>query len=139
MLKVKEVTLKTQPVKIIENIRGVDIPLFIRPWNGEIAETIKKRHTKGFEWVPNAQGKKERQDVINNDAYFDDMVDYVIASFEGVGNEAGEPWPNDIEHKKKLLSLSVEKGADPLFDRILEKAKALAFEIEEEEAANLKN
>ena len=139
MLKVKDVTTDTTPVKVVENIRGVDIDLYIRPWNSQIAETLRKKHIKGFEWVTNTQGKKAKQDVIDSDAYFDSMVDYVLASFSGVGDETGAPWPQDIEHKKKLIGLSVEKGATPIFERILERAQALAFDIEEEEATDLKN
>jgi hypothetical protein len=140
MLKVKSIKKDTPPVRHVENIRGVDIPLYIRPWDPEISTEISKKYTRGFEWVPDAAGRKVKQDVVDRDGLFDAQLDYVLDGFDPViGDEDGTPWPVDLEHKKKLVMLVDEPGRVPIYERIINVATALAFEIAEEGATDLKN
>jgi hypothetical protein len=127
MLKVKRVTDGADPVRAVRNIRGEEIPFMLRPWDAEIAREIRKRHVKGFEWVTGDDGRRKKAEIIDDEAHFEGMLDYIVAGFEGIGDEAGNPWPSDLAHKKKVIQLAVERGEQPIWEWILETAKALAF------------
>ena len=138
MLYVKDLPDKPDPVRCTRLIRGAEVVFWLRPWDADVARKMRKRHVRGFEWTVNpSNGRKEKTEVLNDEAFLDEMLDYVLASFEGVGNSAGNPWPSDLEHKKKLVALSVEKGDTPIYEWLLEEAQGLAFAdqavIEEQE------
>jgi hypothetical protein len=140
MLTVKTVTAHSEAVADILEIRGAQIRVGIRPWDSEIAGELRKKHTKGFEWQRDPEtNRRVKVQILDDDAYFDDMVDYVLAWFEGIAGEDKVPWPNDLAHKKRLISLTLEKGAVPLWEQVLEKAKAAAFIRAEDEAEQLGN
>lgn len=140
MLRIKKDTTDGVPVKQTIDIRGESITLFLRPWDARVARQIRSRHLKGFEWVQNHDtNRREKAEILDNDGFFDDMVDHIIAGFEGVGDETGKPWPVDLEHKKELIALTVEKGAQPVWERILELSKDLAFMAAGEETELEKN
>jgi len=140
MLRIKTATAGAPPEKCSIDIRGVSITLYLRPWDAEVAKRIRARRIKGFEWVVNPDtNRREKVEILDKDGFFDDMVDHIVAGFEGVGDENGTPWPVDLDHKKQLLSLAVEKGVDPIWDRVLEISKSLAFAAAEEDDALEKN
>lgn len=139
MLKIKTITKDILPVKEIIEVRGEAITFMLRPWAAEIAKKIRQRHIRGFEYVIDSRGRRDKVELLDDNAFFDEMLDYIIAEFEGVGDEAGNPWPVDLEHKKMVIAIAVEKGAQPLWERILERSQALAFVQAEDEAGQEKN
>lgn len=140
MLKVKQVKRDTEPVRHIENIRGEDIPLYIRPWTAELATELKKDFTRGFEWDTDPAGKKVKKPIVDEAALLDAQIDYIIAGWDpAIGDDDGTPWPADLAHKKALLTLTDDPGRPPIFERILNASTALAFEISEEQKADLGN
>lgn len=140
MLRVKTITKEAAPTRETIDIWGESIPVWIRPWDVGIAKEIRNRHIKGFEWIPNpVTGRKEKQEIINSEAFFNDTIDYVIADFEDIGDEDGTPWPVDLEHKKRLTDLAQSKGEESVWDKIFERAKALAFAHETEAQEQEKN
>lgn len=140
MLKIKTITKDEPPVKVTREIRGEEITFWLRPWTADFAQVIRKRFVKGIEWVQHpVTGRREKREIIDDDGFFDAMIDYIIAGFEGVGDETGEPWPADLEHKKALLNVAVEKGSQAVGDWVMETAQALAFTKAEQEAGEEKN
>lgn len=140
MLRIKTTTADAPPEKCTIDIRGAAITLYLRPWDARVAKQIRSRRIKGFEWVVNPDtNRREKAEILDNDGFFDDMVDHIIAGFEGVGDEEGRPWVVDLDHKKQLLSISVEKGVDPIWERVLEISKGLAFALAEEDSSMEKN
>lgn len=140
MLRIKDITGDAEPVKTALTIRGETITLWLRPWDAQIVQEIRRRHVRGFEWVQNpATGRREKAEIVDDDAFFDALVDYIIAGFEGVGDESGTPWPQTLPYKKRLIAITVERGAQPVWEQVLELAKDLAFARDEREAELAKN
>lgn len=140
MLKMKTVSKSSLPSPVPIDIRGETIIFNLRPWDAQVAKEIRDRFIKGFEWgrAPET-GQRIKIEQLDDEGFFDAMVDYVVASFEGLGDEEGVHWPIDLEHKKMAISITVPKDAPPVWEQVIEQAKQLAFVRDEAQAAQLGN
>lgn len=130
MLIVKETS---EGAWVTRKIRGVEIRLRIRPRNEDISEQITKRHTK-TEFVKDPSTKQMvKTKTTDNQNYLEDMIDYYLEDFEGIGSAPDKPWPVDKRNKLRVAMLPVIEGEQPVFDFIMEKSLELSFADSAEE------
>ncbi len=140
MLVVRNIDSKTPGTWVNRKVYGRQIGICIRAWTADIAKTMRKKYITGYEMVPDPQtGRSVRQEIIDDDAFFDAMVDFIIEGFRGIGSTATEPWPIDLEHKKNIVSLPVDATEQPLWQWILERAKEQAYDLSVQEQELPKN
>jgi len=78
-----------------------DVEFKLKYISPEAGRRIRVKHTKK-KWK-----KGVHEEVVNDDAYSDELADYIIADWKGI--EVGDqPAPCTIEWKKKLLDASTD-------------------------------
>lgn len=117
MLILKNINEKTSGKEIKVNIMGEDISVRIRPLSVDIINSLRKRH---------------RDEKKLNDA----LIDHVLESFDGIGDEKGDLLEVNLENKKRVMNIAGVDGRQGAADIIFNEAKKLALEIKEEEIKN---
>lgn len=129
----------TAGIWISHKVRGVEIELKLRPFTAEIGDSIRKKHRR-VEYVRDPQSRQMvKNEVIDDEAVFEDMLDFMIEDFKGIGYSESEPLAVTKENKKKIALLPASQGEQPLSDFIIEKAKEFAVIQADEIAAEIKN
>jgi hypothetical protein len=139
MLVVKKATNDTQGTWMKRIIWGAEVEMQIRPLTKDVSKTIRSRHVTGFEYVPDANGRRLRQEVVDAEKIVEDTLDYMLQDFRGIGDAPDQPWPVDLDHKKDLANLPVEAGQQTNMEWLFERAKELAFEISKDLEVREKN
>lgn len=136
MLKLRR---DTEGIWVRHKVRGTEIELKIRPFTNEDGERIRKKH-KRPEYVRDNQTRQMvKIEIVADDEVFEEMLDYIIEDFKGIGYSETEPLPVNKENKKKLALLPVGQGEQPLSEYIIEKAREFAVIADEEVQAEIKN
>ncbi len=123
MLIVKE---GSEAVWCDRTIRGFEVRLMIRPRNEDFTDRCSKKHTK-YEFV-----KGVKVPVSDNRAFLEDLIDYYLVDFQGIGTAKDKPWPVDKKHKMKVAMMPVIGEERPVFDFIMEKSLELSFADDQE-------
>lgn len=117
--------------------RGANIRLKIRPADTEKTDELIAKHTK-TEFVKDPDNPKQMLKVteVAGKALFEDMADYYLEDFHGIGY--GKDRPLEVNRKNKLLvaNLSPLNNEQSLWDFIKETANRLRT-IGEAEAEEL--
>lgn len=129
----------TAGIWIKHKVRGQEIELKLRPFTAEIGDSIRKKHRRS-EYVRDPQSRQMvKNEVFDDEEIFEDMLDFIIEDFKGIGYSENEPLAVTKENKKKIALLPASQGEQPLSDFIIEKAKEFAVIQADEVAAEIKN
>jgi hypothetical protein len=102
----------------------------VRPRTDAVVEEFEKK----FANEPDDEARQTKR--------FAAMMDFIIEGFSGMCDPPAEeggppvPWPQDLEHKKKLWRTRRRPGEKPMLQEILEFADGIAFEVHTAEAGN---
>lgn len=116
MLIFKKVDEKTAGKPFILTVMGQNISLTIRPMSMAIIETLKKNNP-------------------DTDDISDALIDHVLESFSGIGDENG-PLAVTLENKKMVMEIPGMDGGPSVEKFVFNAAKKLAFDIAEAETKN---
>ena len=122
--------------------RGGEIELKLRINDPAKLDKIRKKYTTTELVKDDTTGKMVRITEIKQDTsskLLQEMADYLIEDFKGVGWENGEPMANTSENKVILILLPPLDGEQALFNFILDKASELQTLNEEEQEEQVKN
>ncbi len=80
------------------------VKIKIRPWTPAKYNELRKKHTK-YQRIMGQRVEEVDEEALNND-----MIDYIIEDWEGIGLANGEPAPCTREMKLKLVNNFVDIG-----------------------------
>jgi hypothetical protein len=122
MFSIEEGQTKGQWFK--RTLWGQTIEFKIRPYTNEISKTIRNR------FCTLREGKPKEDDIFN------DVVDYILEDFKGIGEEDPDGtvkvMPVTLENKKKVLQMAVPIGEDLNLAWVFDKANGLCFKFIED-------
>jgi hypothetical protein len=121
---------KTEGKWFEREVWGQTLSFKIRPRTEEIVRSVRNRHKR----------KKNGQDVYDEMAILDDLYDYLLEDFKGLGEELPDgtikPMDVDLEGKKKVLGMAVPSGDEAIFPWVVDRANEQAFTTAQEEQKN---
>lgn len=127
-------------VWINHNYRGKKIRLKIRPADTDRTDELLAKHTT-YNHVKDPDNPRQMLKVpeVNGKALFEDMTDYYLEDFQGIGYEKNRPL--EVSRKNKLLvaNLSPLNNEQSLWDFIKETANRLRTLSDEEAETQIKN
>jgi hypothetical protein len=119
-------TRSNDPVWFDFETRGAKIRLAIRPADAEFIQGIREKH-KRTEYVKDPDTRRMvKVDTYREDKILDELTDHLIADFEGIGDENGNPLPVTLENKKRIMNIPPIAGEQSIVDFVFEKAKEIA-------------
>ena len=129
MLIFRNIDPQIEGTWIERTLWGAPVRFKVRPRTERLIEDIRKRH----------KSRKNGKEVFNEDRILDDIVDYILADFDGFGEEidgVAQPMTATLENKKKVLDMSVPFGETPNRIFVLDHANRLGFDLREDEEKN---
>lgn len=105
---------------------GAKIGIKIRPRTNEVIQQIRKKH----------RTKKRGEWVFDEEAIADEVMDYIVEDFRGVGDENGVAYEVNLENKKLVMAVPVPVGEQSLYLRVIDRANELGLEVREDEIKN---
>lgn len=140
MIIIKDISETTEGTWFDFHFRGNIAKFKIRPFSSEVYERIRKKYKKKTKQVdPNSRAMVNAE-VFDEDAITDELIDYLLESFEGFGSGDGKALEVNLKNKKRIANIpTVEDHEISVSEFIFSKARELATSIEEDEAEQEKN
>ena len=109
------------------------VRLKIRKLTSEALRFLRKKHSKTVMELDPRTRRMMPIEKINDDAFEDALTDYLIEDYEGIGDEAGNVLPLNLESKMLIMDKL------PLREWIWSFAQTLEVAEAEEKEAAIKN
>ncbi|HQD37083.1 MAG TPA: hypothetical protein PKV92_08325 [Thermodesulfovibrio thiophilus] len=138
MIKVKKLNSETEGEWFDFNIGGEKVSFKIRPVSASVIEKIRKKYTTSKR-EKDATGRLVRVDYVDNDKVTEELIDYIIEDFKGFGDDAGNPLEPTFENKKLIMEIPPLEDDISIAEFVFDKAKKLAYIIDEEVSEIEKN
>ena len=119
--------------------RGETIRLKIRVTDADVIAGLRKSHRR-TEFARDTDTRKMvKVEVFDEDAITEALIDHVLMSFEGIGDEAGTLLSVTIENKKKVMNIPPAQGEQSIVDFVFENAREIAAAGQEDIEKQIKN
>jgi bifunctional DNA-binding transcriptional regulator/antitoxin component of YhaV-PrlF toxin-antitoxin module len=121
-------------------VRGEDIKLKIRPYSNEVYERIRKKYKKTVKQVDPHSRAMINADVYDEEAITDELIDYLLESFEGFGSAKNQPLEINLKNKKRVVNIpTLNDYETSISDFVFSKARELSAEVESDDEVMEKN
>ena len=130
---------KKEGVWINHNYRGAEIRLKIRPADTDKTDELLAKHTTHQHIKDPDSRQMVKVAEVNSKGLFEDMVDYYLEDFEGIGYAKDRPL--EVNRKNKLLvaNLPPFNNEQSLWNLVKETANRLRTLNEDEAEEQIKN
>ena len=107
-------------------VRGETIELKIRPLTMEVYNSLRRKYrTTRMERDPSTR-KMVKVEEYNDDLIAEDLTDYLLESFRGIGVDKETPLEVTSETKKMVMEIPPAEGEQSIADFVYEKAREIA-------------
>lgn len=132
---------KAEPATFTHLFRGEEITLTVRPFDADEVQKILKKHTRYVMAVHPETKQAVRIPESNNKAIGEDVIDYLLVDFSGIGSSQDQPLEVTRENKLIVAGLKEDGPDGPVFlsEVIQKKAQELSEAVEVEAKEDAKN
>ena len=139
MLLLADETKQTDGEWFDFKIRGQKIRLRIRPSFTSKIKELREKH-KTVRNQRDRSGQMQKITEYNEEGVTDNMVDYILAGFEGIGQTGSDkPLENTIENKKRVMEIPTPEGDQGVADFVYETSRAMVIASEDDKRRKGKN